>query len=365
MPTGLIGTAHSRPGNLQPAGDFPEPSSAPYGRFVDVDRTDDYWISAWSFMRARTAGTGRIVVREYDADGGLLATTTIAAIDAVESDWTRHSIRFGPNDQLGRVEWQADTAKVKIACYADGSPDLTWDVDGLQIERGTTLTAFAPRPQELVDYQIDRTQIADDAVTTPKLVANAVVAGKIAAGAITTEKLAADAVIANVANVGGTTVIDEDGIAVTAGAITVTNPGGTVIIDGTSNMFKVLATGTMELVLTASAFDQDFTSVTLTSLGTFASVPAHLSFIANNFHGSGDRFVGWANSIYGDALYGGFPKSAGTTEYSFLPIRSQAAMRTELDGSSYCLVGIGGENTNESTGVTYYGRYYVLKEAAI
>lgn len=40
-------------------------------------------------------------------------------------------------------------------------------------------------------------------------------------------------------------IIDRGGITVTNGAITVTNPGGTVIIDGTSDMFRIAATGTV------------------------------------------------------------------------------------------------------------------------
>lgn len=48
---------------------------------------------------------------------------------------------------------------------------------------------------------------------------------------------------ANVENVGATVRINSTGLTVTNGAISVTNAGATVIIDGTSNMFKIIATG--------------------------------------------------------------------------------------------------------------------------
>lgn len=51
------------------------------------------------------------------------------------------------------------------------------------------------------------------------IVANSITAGQIAAAAIGTDELAADAVIANVANVGDTVLIDEDGITISDGAI--------------------------------------------------------------------------------------------------------------------------------------------------
>lgn len=90
-------------------------------------------------------------------------------------------------------------------------------------------------PPNLTPGSITATEISDGAISTPKIAANA----------ITTEKLSAAAVIANVLNVGGTVDIDAAGIRVINGAIIVENSGATVIIDGTSNIFKIVATGTI------------------------------------------------------------------------------------------------------------------------
>jgi hypothetical protein len=172
---------------------------------INVDRLDDWWVSAWSFLRAWTSGTARLELREYNAGDSLVATTTIADIGAAQTAWTRHALHMGPNDQLGRTPFHADTVAVRIAARTTGSSTLTWDVDGVQLERGRLLTAWAPRPQELVDGQVGTTQIADDAITTPKLVANAVVAGRIAAGAVTTDKLNAGAVTTDKLSAGSVT----------------------------------------------------------------------------------------------------------------------------------------------------------------
>lgn len=362
-PTGLIGSSLSRPGNIQPGGDLPMPSAVPFGRFVPVDRLDDYWVSVWSFMRRHVAGVGHLYLAEYDAAGGLLALTEFGTLDAVETGWTRHSLHMGPNDQLGRRAFQIDTAKVKVVAWADGTPDMTWDLDGWQAERGKVLTAYAPRPQELVDQAVDRTQIADDAITTPKLVANAVVAGKIAAGAITAEKIAADAVTADkisagaidtehlaatatikrVSNDGAEVVIDGSGLTVTGGAITVHNPGGTVVIDGTSNMFKIAATGTLAtpdlgaagnsqvFVNLATGFTYRPMTLTQCDSSSGSSYPTPVL----TFDGAGailDHLRTWVNVVNGN--------------------------QTQVVADSW---------TKRATGLgrTYNYRYYVLKEAGI
>lgn len=52
---------------------------------------------------------------------------------------------------------------------------------------------------------------------------------------------------ANATDGTATVTIDADGVTIEDGALTVVNPGGTVIIDGSSNMFKIAATGTLSV----------------------------------------------------------------------------------------------------------------------
>lgn len=220
--------------------------------FTLVDRTDDWWFSFWSYLSAYTAGEAHADVREYDINGVLLATNTIT-IDAAESGWTRHSLHFGPND-VNRIAFNADTDRVKIAFYADTSPTLTWEIDGVQLERGNVLTAYAPYPSELLDGSVGTTKIEDGSVTTEKLIANAVTAGKIAAGSITAEHIAASGISADALKSGSLTlgglpdspdvlvVYDADGEEIGRWG-----EDGLLITDASDSMLKVrLANGVLE-----------------------------------------------------------------------------------------------------------------------
>lgn len=174
-----------------------------HGNIV-VDRDDDYWFSAWVFVRSYTAGILQFLVEEYDASGSLLATTTIE-VQAVDLKWTRYSLRFGSDDSLDRIAFQTNTDNVRVVFRAINTPTLVADIDGVQVERGKLLTAYAPAPQELIDLQVGTTQIADDAITSPKIITNAVVAGKIAANAITAVKIDANAVTTDKLNASAVT----------------------------------------------------------------------------------------------------------------------------------------------------------------
>lgn len=77
------------------------------------------------------------------------------------------------------------------------------------------------------------------------------------------------------ANGPGTVTADDSGLTITGGALTVKNPGGTVIIDGTSDMFKIAATGTLSV---AAAIAGASVVVGLGALGTLSEVPACLGY---------------------------------------------------------------------------------------
>ena len=110
--------------------------------------------------------------------------------------------------------------------------------------------------------------------------ASQVIAGAVVAGAVR-----ATVVVANVANIGETVLIDSTGERITNGKLTVTNPGSVVIIDGTSDMFRIAASGTTSVAFpgapaTASA------SVSLTGLGSAYTVAPACSFMVCSSSGS-------------------------------------------------------------------------------
>jgi hypothetical protein len=63
------------------------------------------------------------------------------------------------------------------------------------------------------------------------------------------------------------------GLFITDGALTVYNAGSTVVIDGTSNMFKIAASGTQEVAFPVATYTIAAATVTLTALGNGFSLP--------------------------------------------------------------------------------------------
>ena len=174
------------------------------------------------------------------------------------------------------------------------------------------------------------------------LASGSITTTQISDGAISTPKLAANAVIANVANIDDTVVIDSTGIAVTSGSITVTNDAGTVVIDGTSNMFKIDATGTMTQVGTGD------TTTTLTALGTgHALFPAFLNTVTHD--GFESRQVGTyqaEGNIGNGAVF-----TPAATVFGII----------DGDDSNLTLRFVVGEGVT----ATMSTRYYILQEAGI
>lgn len=202
---------------------------------IQVVRTDDYWASFWRFIRA-TNGNVIAELREYSDTAGttLVQTTTLLSKGTTDSAWARTLARFGPNDQLGRVEFHASTVSVRFAWRMTGTPTVELDVDGVQLERGPIHTAYAPTPYELMDESVFGDTIADGGITGVKITDDAITAAKIQAGAVTTEKLAANAVVAG---------------KIAAGTIT----SGHIATSGLDA--DVIKTGTLEIGGVAGAID--------------------------------------------------------------------------------------------------------------
>jgi hypothetical protein len=82
------------------------------------------------------------------------------------------------------------------------------------------------------------------------------------------------------------------GLFVTDGAITVTNPGSTVIIDGTSNMFKIVTTGTMTEEWPASAPDSAWHNVVVNDAAPGGVLPHLAISVAVADTAGAERFEG-------------------------------------------------------------------------
>ena len=176
---------------------------------------------------------------------------------------------------------------------------------------------------------------------------------------------------------GTNTTVDDNGLAVTLDAVervrvgalgggdyglkVISADGTTVIIDGTSNMFKIAATGTHSIAVLANSEGTD--TVTLTALGALPTTPAHLSFISNGNTTGANQHQGVFFASDGTS-YAGAASGNETTTVRFTTFLQVAEAFTDLDGSSQVRHSLAAWNDTGAT-VTFYTRYYILKEAAL
>lgn len=138
------------------------------------------------------------------------------------------------------------------------------------------------------------------------------------------------------------------GMSITDGALSVSNGSSVVIIDGSSNMFKIAASGTQSLAFPAGVNTSAFASVTLTALGNGYTIPPAVLWM-NTFSGESERGMGELLVPNGttDAVGAKIdPTVSVATGY----------VRMKLAALNYSL---------DYTGVTAEVRYHVLKEAGI
>lgn len=166
----------------------------------------------------------------------------------------------------------------------------------------------------------------------------------------------------DVSHAAGAVTIDSNGVTITNGKLVVSSDGGgTVIIDGTSMMFKAAAIGTLSVTGGSNTFTSSL-SAALTGMGTLSAAPGHLSFLSPGNLGTDSKFLGsLAQATAGQFTAG---SSGGSPTNNRVTSSYHAHMFTYLNGSNYAVVGLTLANGNAGS-VTVYGKYYVLKEAAM
>ena len=154
-------------------------------------------------------------------------------------------------------------------------------------------------------------------------------------------------------NAGGDAIITNEGITVTNGAITVTNAASTVVIDGTSDMFKIQATGTITAAWPAATFANTAGIVTLTGMVISHVVPQALGSVTPDINQASPaaRYDAWlaidgAGAVAKYASW--FTQESGSTP-------GNLAVVLRLDSGT----------TTPGASITGGMRYYILKEAGI
>jgi hypothetical protein len=140
------------------------------------------YVFSW-YAKATGASVGATMMTAWN-----LAPNVITAIlnPPLTTDWQRYAFY---------LYWNPGTT-VDNNGYASingGNGVSTLDYDDVQVEEGEYPTAYAAG---LLDGEVRGTFIADGAITTNKITANAITAGKIASGTITSVQIAADTITA-------------------------------------------------------------------------------------------------------------------------------------------------------------------------
>lgn len=235
------GAHHFAKFSAQDAGpDLGLPSAAPFGLSDNPNGSTTMGYRRLRKMARTTEGGAEKVTYTvtYIGDGlwsnmNVQLTSVILGLSAEELTIVDATVKWSTSD-APEYAFEVGEATVKLA-------QLVEDV-----------TAIAPGA-------ITATEISDGAISTPKLAANAVTAAKIEAEAITTEKI-------------------DVGVTVT-GMIIIRLADSEVIIDGTSNVFKIAATGTLTITGPDGDPTMSSTNESVDLATGFTYSPAHLEFL--------------------------------------------------------------------------------------
>ena len=139
------------------------------------------------------------------------------------------------------------------------------------------------------------------------------------------------------------------------------NDGTTVIIDGTSEMFRIVADGTLETTATAGSVADN--AVTLTALGAQSVQLATLGFVGDSGSSGGVRSGGSFFAVNAGAY--GASTSGGATTQRIMPLIYLAILYGNLDGDTLHVVTLSVFNYGNVSSTTNFARYFVLAQAAL
>jgi hypothetical protein len=138
----------------------------------------------------------------------------------------------------------------------------------------------------------------------------------------------------------------------------VASDGTTVIIDGTSDVFKITATGTTSLTVPANS--SATTSVSLPGLGTVTLAPAHACYIGDTSGAGANKFLGnYSNTSLGwiAATSGG----ATTTQSTVSALHARAGCTVVSSTVTVNILGVNATGASQD----FFVRYYTLLETGM
>jgi hypothetical protein len=148
----------------------------------------DYVASAWVYSTVLPGASGfGLIITASLVGGGTALTPPGATYDFIRDEpsyvdymtttgvWRRITTRFTiTGDANVQLFMTTDGAEVEV-------PNFAFWVDDVQLEAGSIATAYAPKPGEILPGTITGTEIADNVITTAKMVDAAITAVKLGA----------------------------------------------------------------------------------------------------------------------------------------------------------------------------------------
>jgi predicted phage tail protein len=152
-----------------------------------------YLISFWA--RAGSANIAGLYMEGLYSNMGFSSATNTANPPLALNTWQRYVWRVQPNNN-----GSTPSGELYISWSIGGGGYGTFPAGGVleicapQVEQGELVSAYAPRPDEILPGTITSTEISDGAITTSKIVTGAVTANTIAANAVSADKITANAI---------------------------------------------------------------------------------------------------------------------------------------------------------------------------
>jgi len=334
---------------------------APEG--LDIDYEAKSYANRVYVQGATPAGSGYFsATAAIDAANGLIRTAVIQASDS-ETQAMAQSLA---NMYLGRVAGSVTRGRFGASTPNDGwapgqvvavtEPDIGLSAVDFTVARVTTHYSVGRTAlQRSYDIEFGRTQAVGQGILNESLGVGQIVSGQL--GGASNVYVTSD----GVAVTDGTNVRAQLGkLGVTAGQYglrVVSSDGATVIIDGTSDMFRISASGSTSNTLGVGP-SSGWTDTTLA--GTLTTTPAHLSFVSTTNTVLGERFIGERRQHY--AGWVAATSGAATTIQANTPMTYMDVTTSLI--SAQCMVRFGGYNY-DNVAKTWYAKYYVLSQVAL
>ncbi len=143
----------------------------------------------------------------------------------------------------------------------------------------------------------------------------------------------------------------------------ISSDGSTVIIDGSSDMFRIAATGTHSKATVDGNYGVSDV-VTLSGLGPLTNGLVVMGFLSSTNTAGSNRHLSILMDVFNLHDLFAATTSGGSPNFAFPGIYTMSEVHGALDGSNFQTVTLSCNN-KAAQAVTFYDRYYVLAQTAI